>query len=168
MMGPRKVVLGHARQNRKVASRVCQEILRIPFVSVPMVLEGGSIHTDGDGTLLVTKEHWLNRNRNSQLGQDVIEGVLKRVLGVEVVIWLPDGLNANEDTKGQVDNFCCFTEPVLHGLTMRSMILRMMNDVLQCWKCCPFTRTPKVAAYEFTSFHFQHHCCSIPNKKPNP
>lgn len=97
--------------DQKVASTVCQDILKIPSYSIPLVLEGGSIHTDGDGTLLVTKECLLNPNRNPHLSQEVIEGVLKQSLGVEVVIWLPDGLDADDDTNGHVDNFCCFTEP---------------------------------------------------------
>ncbi len=97
--------------DRKVASTICKDVIEIPCFSVPLVMEGGSIHTDGEGTLLVTKECLLNSNRNPQLSQDIIEEVLKRTLGVEVVIWLPDGLDADDDTNGHVDNFCCFTEP---------------------------------------------------------
>ena len=97
--------------DRKIAARVCREIVQIPSFSVPMVLEGGSIHTDGEGTLLVTKECLLNPNRNPSLSQEIIDGVLKQSLGVQVVIWLPLGLDADDDTNGHVDNFCCFTEP---------------------------------------------------------
>lgn len=98
-------------EDKKVASKVCKELLRIPSIPISLVLEGGSIHTDGEGTLLVTKECLLNPNRNPSLSQDVIEGVLKKSLGVEVVIWLPHGVDADDDTNGHVDNFCCFSKP---------------------------------------------------------
>lgn len=76
-----------------------------------LCFEGGSLHTDGEGTLLVTEECLLNPNRNPQLSKDTIESILKTCLGVSKVIWLPDGLDADEDTNGHVDNFCCFVKP---------------------------------------------------------
>jgi agmatine deiminase len=98
-------------RDQKVASEVCRNILKIPFISIPMIMEGGSFHTDGEGTLLVTKECLLNPNRNPHLTQDEITGALQQCLGVKVVIWLPDGLDADEDTNGHVDNLCCFAAP---------------------------------------------------------
>ena len=80
-------------------------------VSVPMILEGGSFHTDGEGTLLTTSECLLNPNRNPHLTKDQIEQVLKLSLGVSKVLWLPHGLDADNDTNGHVDNFCCFVRP---------------------------------------------------------
>ena len=98
--------------DQKIAQRICsKDILNIPCYKVPIILEGGSIHTDGEGTLLVTKECLLNPNRNPHLSQDEIENVLKMSLGVTKIIWLPHGLHADEDTNGHVDNFCCFTKP---------------------------------------------------------
>jgi agmatine deiminase len=96
----------------KIATRICsKEILNIPCCGVPIILEGGSIHTDGEGTLLVTKECLLHPNRNPHLSQDEIESILKKTLGVITVLWLPHGLDADEDTNGHVDNFCCFAKP---------------------------------------------------------
>eukprot|EP00934_Nitzschia_sp_Nitz4_P001982 Nitzschia sp. Nitz4//scaffold15_size197535//19916//21016//NITZ4_001553-RA/size197535-processed-gene-0.4-mRNA-1//1//CDS//3329537640//1982//frame0 len=97
--------------DRKVAKTVCSTIFDMPTHPVSLVLEGGSIHTDGEGTLMVTEECLLNPNRNPHLTKESIEQVLKKTLGVEVVIWLPEGLYADEDTNGHVDNFCCFSEP---------------------------------------------------------
>ncbi len=74
------------------------------------VLEGGSIHVDGEGTLVTTEECLLNRNRNPHLSREQIEAVLCEHLAVEKVIWLPDGLY-NDETDGHVDNFCCFVRP---------------------------------------------------------
>ena len=96
--------------DQNIASNVCAS-LGIVCQQVPLVLEGGAIHTDGQGTLLVTKECLLNPNRNPHLGRDLIEKLLKTVLGCKVVIWLPSGLNADSDTNGHVDNFCCFVKP---------------------------------------------------------
>jgi agmatine deiminase len=57
-----------------------------------MVLEGGAIHVDGEGTCITTEECLLHPNRNPGLTKDNIEEELKQYLGVEKVIWLPRGL----------------------------------------------------------------------------
>ncbi|WP_339845494.1 agmatine deiminase [uncultured Halopseudomonas sp.] len=74
------------------------------------VLEGGSIHVDGEGTLVTTEECLLNSNRNPHLLREEIEVVLADHLGISKVIWLPEGLH-NDETDGHVDNFCCFVRP---------------------------------------------------------
>jgi agmatine deiminase len=75
-----------------------------------LVLEGGSIHVDGEGTLITTEECLLNRNRNPHLSREQIEAELREHLAIDTVIWLPDGLY-NDETDGHVDNFCCFVRP---------------------------------------------------------
>lgn len=75
------------------------------------VLEGGSIHVDGEGTLLTTEECLLNQNRNPDLSKEEIESRLRLYLGVRKIIWLPRGLYGDEDTNGHIDNFCCFVRP---------------------------------------------------------
>ena len=74
------------------------------------VLEGGAIHVDGEGTLITTEECLLNPNRNPHLQRHEIEQTLCDHLGVERIIWLPQGLYSDE-TDGHVDNFCCFVKP---------------------------------------------------------
>ncbi|MCY1395981.1 Agmatine deiminase [compost metagenome] len=74
------------------------------------VLEGGSIHVDGEGTLITTEECLLNRNRNPHLSRAQIEEILSAHLAVDKIIWLPDGL-FNDETDGHVDNFCCYVRP---------------------------------------------------------
>ncbi|UFH49209.1 agmatine deiminase [Pseudomonas sp. KNUC1026] len=74
------------------------------------VLEGGSIHVDGEGTVITTEECLLNANRNPHLNREQIEAVLRDHLAVDTVIWLPDGLY-NDETDGHVDNFCCYVRP---------------------------------------------------------
>ncbi|MGN6217137.1 MAG: agmatine deiminase [Solirubrobacterales bacterium] len=76
----------------------------------PIVLEGGAIHVDGEGTVLTTEECLLNPNRNPELSKEQIERVLLEYLGAEKVIWL--GAGAFEDeTDGHVDNLACFARP---------------------------------------------------------
>lgn len=75
------------------------------------ILEGGSIHVDGEGTVLTTEECLLNSNRNPQLSREDIEQRLHAYLGTSKVVWLPRGLFGDEDTNGHIDNFACFTKP---------------------------------------------------------
>jgi agmatine deiminase len=76
----------------------------------PIVMEGGSIHTDGEGTILTTEECLLNPNRNPDLTREQIEEELKRHTGTEKMIWLKRGLSGDE-TDGHVDNIACFAAP---------------------------------------------------------
>ncbi|WP_282605136.1 agmatine deiminase [Pelagibius sp. Alg239-R121] len=76
----------------------------------PLVLEGGSIHSDGRGTIITTEECLLNPNRNPDLSREEIEEYLKIYLGARKVIWLPFGV-FEDSTSGHVDNMCCFARP---------------------------------------------------------
>ncbi len=76
----------------------------------PFVLEGGSIHTDGEGTLLVTESCLLSPGRNPDLTKEEIEEKLKKYLGVSKVLWLPRGIY-NDETNEHVDNVCAFIRP---------------------------------------------------------
>lgn len=73
------------------------------FESVNFILEGGSIETDGAGTLLTTSSCLLNKNRNPNLSKDHIEQQLKSALGVRKINWLNSGYLAGDDTDGHVD-----------------------------------------------------------------
>ena len=83
----------------------------------PLILEGGSIHVDGEGTCLTTEECLLNRNRNPELTREDIEGHLRDHLGIETVIWLGRGIYLDE-TDGHVDNIACFLRPGVVALTV--------------------------------------------------
>lgn len=74
------------------------------------VLEGGSIHSDGEGTLLVTERCLLSAGRNPALTKGEIEEKLKKYLGVEKILWLPRGIY-NDETNEHVDNVCAFVAP---------------------------------------------------------
>ncbi|HNR01373.1 MAG TPA: agmatine deiminase [Anaerolineaceae bacterium] len=96
-------------EDELVAMKVA-EIERVDRYKAPLIMEGGSIHTDGQGTLLTTRECLLNLNRNPQLTQAEIEGYLRDYLGVEKIIWLARGMYLDE-TNGHVDNICTFLRP---------------------------------------------------------
>lgn len=76
----------------------------------PFVLEGGSIHSDGEGTVMVTEACLLSEGRNPDLTKKQIEEKLYEYLGAEKVIWLPRGIY-NDETNEHVDNICAFTSP---------------------------------------------------------
>lgn len=76
----------------------------------PFVLEGGSIHSDGEGTILVTESCLLSKGRNPALTKAQIEERLKEYLGAEKVLWLPRGIFGDE-TNEHVDNVCAFIRP---------------------------------------------------------
>lgn len=80
------------------------------YNAAPFVLEGGSVHSDGDGTLMVTEACLLSKGRNPSLSKEQIEDRLKRYLGAEKVLWLPRGIYQDE-TNEHVDNICAFLRP---------------------------------------------------------
>ncbi|KAK3144528.1 hypothetical protein QOZ80_4AG0314280 [Eleusine coracana subsp. coracana] len=96
--------------DRDVAKKIVQ-IEKIPRFPHNMILEGGSIHVDGEGTCITTEECLLSPNRNPNMTKSDIENELKDYLGVTKVIWIPRGLCGDEDTNGHVDNLCCFIKP---------------------------------------------------------
>ncbi len=97
-------------QDDKVAARVC-EIANLDYYSLPdFILEGGSIHVDGEGTVIVTEECLLHQSRNPQLSKSQIEEILCEYLNVSKVLWLPCGIY-NDETNGHVDNIIHYCKP---------------------------------------------------------
>jgi agmatine deiminase len=85
------------------------EKLGVDYYSArPFVLEGGSIHSNGKGTIITTEECLLSKGRNPHLTKAEIEKKLKDYLGADRVIWLPYGI-CGDETNGHVDNICAFT-----------------------------------------------------------
>ncbi|HEY7745066.1 MAG TPA: agmatine deiminase family protein [Desulfuromonadales bacterium] len=68
-----------------------------------LILEGGSIESDGAGTLLTTAECLLGPNRNPHLNRQGVETELRRWLGAERILWLENGYLAGDDTDSHVD-----------------------------------------------------------------
>ena len=88
------------------------ELLEIPRDdATELVLEGGAITVDGEGTLIATETAVLNDNRNAGRDGAGVEALLRTHLGIEKVIWLSAGLTEDRDTDGHVDNVCHFVAP---------------------------------------------------------
>jgi agmatine deiminase len=98
-----------------VAQKVL-EIERVDRYKAPFVLEGGSIHVDGEGTCVTTAECLLSPGRNPGLTKDQIEAYLKDYLNVEKVLWIPRGV-IHDETTGHVDNLVCYLRPGVMALT---------------------------------------------------
>lgn len=97
----------HWERDNAMAKAFCEKAGYSCFDASPFVLEGGSVHSNGKGTLLVTESCLLSRGRNPSLSKAEIEDRLKAYLGAERVIWLPYGIY-NDETNEHVDNVCAF------------------------------------------------------------
>ncbi len=94
----------------QVARKVCELEDVDSYRTQGFVLEGGSVHVDGEGTCIVTKACLLSEGRNPHLTQDEIEQKLKDYLNVEKVIWLENGIYLDE-TNEHVDNIIHYVAP---------------------------------------------------------
>jgi agmatine deiminase len=106
-----------------------------------LILEGGGIEVDGEGTAIITESCVLNRNRNPRVSKTQCEAELKRLLGVSKIIWLP-GIAGRDITDGHTDFYARFTSPGVvvagfdsdtysfdHAVTKRHLeILRKATD----------------------------------------
>lgn len=100
----------HGYENDAAFGRRVIEALDMRRYDGPMVLEGGSITVDGQGTLITTEQCLLNPNRNPNLSRQQIEERLALYLGVAKVVWLGEGLE-DDETDGHVDNIAAFAAP---------------------------------------------------------
>jgi agmatine deiminase len=96
-------------QDERVARKVL-EIEGRDRYAADLINEGGAVHVDGAGTLLVTEECLLNQNRNPKLSRKQIEKALRDYLGVGTIIWLGKGV-FNDETDGHIDELAAFVRP---------------------------------------------------------
>ncbi|MFE0647095.1 agmatine/peptidylarginine deiminase [Streptomyces sp. NPDC059534] len=96
--------------NDALVGRLLLKKYGIPRVQAPLVAEGGSFETDGEGTLLITESSIVNDNRNRGKSRAQIEAELKELLGMEKVIWLK-GVRGEDITDAHVDSLVRFTAP---------------------------------------------------------
>lgn len=148
------------------------------FIASDIVLEGGGIEVDGEGTAIITESCVLNTNRNPGLTKASCEAELSRVLGLEKIIWLP-GIAGKEITDGHTDFYARFCSPGVvvasldpdpssfdHKVTQRHLdILRRATDakgrslnvmVLQA----PSTVRPKYETKDFAAGYINFYVCN--------
>jgi agmatine deiminase len=82
-----------------------------PMQPVNFVLEGGSIESDGLGTIMATSECLLTPSRNPDLDRSAIEQLLSEVLGAQRILWLNHGYLAGDDTDSHIDTLARFCAP---------------------------------------------------------
>lgn len=99
---------GHARDS--LVARAIAANAGCDRVETHLVGEGGGLEYDGDGTLILTESCWVNDNRNPGLSRDEVETELKRLLGVEIVIWTP-GVRGRDITDGHIDGSVRIVRP---------------------------------------------------------
>lgn len=98
------------RADDAAAEAFCRAIGTPCYDAGNFALEGGSICSDGEGTLLVTEACLLSAGRNPNWSKQQIEQQLKDYLGAQKVLWLPRGIY-NDETNEHVDNVCAFLAP---------------------------------------------------------
>jgi agmatine deiminase len=81
-----------------------------PLEHIDFVLEGGSVESDGKGTILTTSQCLCNPNRNGGLTKEEVEQHLKEYLGTKRVLWLNHGYLAGDDTDSHIDTLARFTD----------------------------------------------------------
>ena len=97
-------------QDAMIAEKICSLEGMRRYDATDFICENGSIHTDGEGTLLTTEMCLLSAGRNPQLSKRQIEEKLSEYLNIEKVIWLKDGMDPAE-TNGHIDDVACFVKP---------------------------------------------------------
>ena len=94
----------------KMARKLCDLYNKDMYDFGGFILEGGSIHVDGEGTCITTEACLLSGGRNPDLSKAEIEERLCECLNVSKVIWLKRGI-CNDETNEHVDNICAFVKP---------------------------------------------------------
>jgi agmatine deiminase len=90
--------------------KIINNKLKAVYFDPQIILEGGAIEVDGEGTVVVTEQCLLNKNRNPDLSRETIEETLSQYLNVKKVLWLADGIDG-DDTDGHIDDIARFTAP---------------------------------------------------------
>jgi agmatine deiminase len=136
------------QKDNRIPDRVAAKF-EIPLVPVTqqkrrVVLEGGSIDVNGQGTLLTTEECLLDDSiqvRNAGFSRKDYEEVFRRYLGITQVLWLSKGI-AGDDTHGHVDDLCRFVDPYTVALCQESNAsdanhrpLAENQERLECMRC---------------------------------
>ena len=94
----------------KMARKLCDLYNKDMYDFGGFILEGGSIHVDGEGTCITTEACLLSDGRNPNLSKTEIENYLRECLNVNKVIWLKRGIY-NDETNEHIDNICAFVKP---------------------------------------------------------
>ena len=84
--------------------------LGLEMIKPEVVLEGGAVDFNGNGSVLTTSSCLLNQNRNPDMKRETMESILQDYFGIHQVLWLPQGI-AGDDTDGHIDTITRFVNP---------------------------------------------------------
>lgn len=112
------------------------------LIQMDMILEGGSIESDGVGTIITTSRCLLEKNRNPHLSKEEIENKLKKYLGAKRIIWIENGFLEGDDTDSHVDMLVRFanedtllyTEPRYDGSKEYDSLMKLKEEILSLKK----------------------------------
>jgi agmatine deiminase len=113
-------LLNEYKFDNLLAGRIL-EYKNIDRYKLGLILEGGAIHVDGQGTMITTEECLLNNNRNNTLSKRDYEKLFRQYLSVTKIIWLKKGIY-QDIVNGHIDNLCSFISPGL-------IILNWTDDI---------------------------------------
>ena len=97
------------RKDAQVAEFITEHA-KVETLETELVLEGGGIEVDGEGTAIISESCVLNTNRNPGVSKAKCESELKRLLGLEKIIWIP-GIKDKDITDGHTDFYARFASP---------------------------------------------------------
>ena len=100
----------HWDKDDALAAKFCKAAGYSCYNAKHFVLEGGAIHSDGEGTVLATEACLLSKGRNPDMSKADIEENLREYLGATKILWLPRGIY-NDETDEHIDNVCAFIAP---------------------------------------------------------
>lgn len=86
-------------------------VFKTPLTTLPLILEGGSIDSDGEGSMLTTENCLLTPTRNPHLNKQQIEALLLKEFGLTRILWLKHGHLAGDDTDAHIDTLARFCNP---------------------------------------------------------
>jgi agmatine deiminase len=130
----------------------------------PLVNEGGGIHVDGEGTVLLTETVQLDPRRNPYANKQRVEWELQRTIGATSFIWLPRGLTRDYEsagTRGHVDMVATFAAPA--GCCCTGRTIPRTPTIRSCARCAPFSSRrgmPRAAASRSSSFPRPTRCAT--------
>jgi agmatine deiminase len=97
-------------QRDRALAEALADHLNVPLLRSELVLEGGAVHVDGQGALLVTAQSLFDRRRNPDRDAASLQQELQSLTGSSQIILLPSGLSCDH-THGHVDELACFAAP---------------------------------------------------------
>lgn len=123
----------NSEKDNSVNSQLVKQNLfsNVNFDNSDFILEGGSIDSNGNGTILTTKKCLLNKNRNSKLNKDQIENKLRLSLGADKIIWLKSGEIPGDDTDAHIDTLArfCAQNTLVYSIDSSDELQRLEKEL---------------------------------------